>query len=163
MPASTRIVSFRELLANHFDAPTLTEATGFAHSYGTNPYAGYDGESHPFLFSGTLDSRLPTLTRVVTQDRGGRRVAIQLSALAGVGPANLAARGKDVTVFWTPETASARSAESIRDAADSGSAPVYESRLVGALLSFRRGEQLGTFIDEQTGSTWNIFGKATAG
>lgn len=49
MPASTRIVSFRELLANHFDAPTLTEATGFAHSYGTNPYAGYDGESRALL------------------------------------------------------------------------------------------------------------------
>ena len=32
---------------------------------------------------------------------------------------------------------------------------VYESRLVRALLSFRRGEQLGTFIDKQTSTTFN--------
>jgi len=90
-------------------------------------------------------------------------VAIHLSALAGVGVANLAAGGKDLTVFWAPGTASALGAESIKDAADIGSAAVYEIRVEGTLLSFRHGEQPGTFLDEQTGTNWNIFGTGVSG
>ena len=160
---STTIVSFRDFVANHPDAPILTEDTGFGRSYGINPYAGYDGDSRPFLFSGTPDPRLPALNRVVTLDRDGDGVAIPLTSLATVGVSNLKAGGKDLAVFWAPGTASALGAESIKDAADIGSAAVYESRLEGSDLTFRPGDVPGTFIDEQTGTSWNIFGTGIAG
>ncbi len=41
-------------------------ATGFARSYGRNPYVGYDDEdTFPFLFRGIVDDRAAAKQRVV--------------------------------------------------------------------------------------------------
>jgi len=162
-PLSTTIVAFRDFATTHPDGLVLTEDTGFGRSYGINPYEGYDGSTRPFLFSGKIDPRLPALDRVVTLGRDGDGTAIPLSALAAVRVANLEVDKVPIAVFWAPGTVSVLDASSIADAKDIGSAAAYLARLDDRVLRFRPNSAGGTFIDEQTGSTWNILGVATDG
>lgn len=159
----TSIVAFGEFAAAFPDALVLTEDTGFGRTYGINPYEGYDGSTSPFLFSGTIDSRLGALERVLTLDRSGEGVAIPLAALARAAVVNLTVGGEPVVAFWAPGTASALDASDIASARDVGSAVAYRATVGGRELTFRRGASDVTFSDDQTGSTWSIFGTATAG
>ena len=160
---STTIVAFRDFASTHPNGLVLTEDTGFGRSYGINPYEGYDSGTRPFLFSGKIDARLSALERVVTLGRDGDGTAIPLSALATARVANLEVEKLPIAVFWAPGTVSALDASSIKDAKDIGSAAVYQARVDGRVLRFRPGPANGTFVDEQTGSTWNILGVATDG
>jgi hypothetical protein len=159
----TSIVAFGEFAAAFPDALVLTEDTGFGRSYGVNPYEGYDGSASPFLFSGTVDPRLQALDRVLTLDRSGDGVAVPLDVLSGVRVANLVVADEPVAAFWVPGTASALDTADIALARDVGSAVAYRATLGGRVLTFRPGDSATTFRDEQTASTWDIFGTAIAG
>ena len=64
-------------------------------------------------------------------------------------------------VFFKPGTVSALDRTIISDSQDVGATGVFDPGLDGRKLTFRlQGEQ---FTDNQTGSVWNIFGKATSG
>lgn len=162
-PIPTSIVAFGEFVAAFPQALTLTEDTGFGRSYGINPYEGYDGSTSPFLFSGVLDPRLGALDRVLTLDRSGDGLAVPLAALAASRVANLIAGGEKVVAFWAPGTASALDAADIANARDVGSGVAYQATLGGRDLTFRPGDSDATFIDDQTGSRWSIFGTAVSG
>jgi hypothetical protein len=159
----TSIVAFGEFAAAFPEALVLTEDTGFGRSYGINPYEGYDGSTSPFLFSGAIDPRLGALDRVLTLDRSGDGLAVPLAALADSRVANLDAGGEKVVAFWAPGTASALDAADIANARDVGSAVAYRATLDGRALTFRRGDSDLTFSDDQTGSSWNVFGTAVSG
>ena len=47
----------------------------------------------------------------------------------------------------------------IDDSRDVGMAILYERELAGQTLNFRL-DETGNFVDEETGSRWNIFGEA---
>lgn len=162
-PFPTTIVSFGDFLLEHPDAPVLTEDTGYGRTYGVNPYEGYDGSSRPFLFSGVIDERLPALSRVVTLDRGGNGVAVPMTVLAELGVANVTVDGASFVVLWAPGATSALDGPSIADSREIGSAAVYSGIVNGVGTQFRPADEPGRFIDEATGSTWNIFGRAVAG
>ena len=54
----------------------------------------------------------------------------------------------------------------ISDSRDVGATGIFDANLAGRKLTFRLQEEGFTdpkFIDNQTGSVWNIFGKATSG
>ncbi len=161
LPAS--IVAWGEFQRAFPAAPVLTEETGFDRAYGINPYEFYDATSQPFLFSGTPDPRLPALERVVALDRTGAGLAIPMERLAAAGVANVEAGGVPVAVFWMPGTASALDQREIAMSRDIGSAAAYDARHGGRALRFAPGPAPGTFIDDATGSTWDIFGRAVAG
>ncbi len=116
-----------------------------------------------FLFSGTVDPRLQAFDRVLTLDRSGDGVAVPLDVLSGVRVANLAAAGEPVAAFWVPGTASALDTADIVIARDVGSAVAYRATLDGRGLTFRPGDADETFTDDQTGSTWDVFGTAIEG
>jgi len=162
-PLPTTILSFGEFAAEHPEADVLTEETGYGRTYGVNPYEGYDGSSRPFLFSGEADPRLPALSRVVTLDREGRGFAIPLEALAEAGVANVTAGGRQYVVFWAPGATSALDGLLIAESREIGSAAVYEAVADGRPAEFRAGSEPGVFLDDGSGSTWNIFGRATSG
>ncbi len=162
-PLSTTVVSFADFARAHPNGLVLTEDTGFGRSYGINPYEGYDGSSRPFLFSGKIDSRLPGLERVVALGRDSGGTAIALGALASLGVVNLVVEQVPIAVFWAAGTVSVLDAESIENAKEIGSAAAYQARIDGRVLRFRPGPAGGSFIDDQTGSSWNILGIATAG
>jgi hypothetical protein len=162
-PLPARIVAWGEFRRAFPAAPALTEDTGFSRAYGINPYEFYDATSQPFLFTGTPDPRLPALERVVGLDRAGAGLAIPMETLAKVRVANVEAAGAPVAVFWMPGTASALDQREIAQSRDIGSAAAYDARLDGRVLRFVPGPRPGTFTDEATGSTWDIFGRAVAG
>jgi Protein of unknown function (DUF3179) len=51
----------------------------------------------------------------------------------------------------------------ISEGREVGAAAVFESGVGGRTLDFRAGPEPGTFRDTQTGSTWDMRGRAIAG
>lgn len=162
-PLGASIVAWGEFRRAFPRAPALTEATGFDRAYGVNPYEFYDATSQPFLFNGEPDPRLPALERVVTLDRAGQGLAVPFAALAQAGVANVEAGGVPVAVFWMPGTASALDQREVAESRDVGSAAAYDARLDGQRLTFEPGPEPASFRDRETGTLWDIFGRAVSG
>ncbi len=71
------------------------------------------------------------------------------------------AGGRPVVVFFKRGVVSPLDAPSIAGSRDVGTAAAFDQRLDGRRLRFeRRGDG---FVDRQTGSRWNIAGRAVAG
>jgi len=160
----TQIVSFADFVAAHPAGDVLSRDTGHERSYGGNPYVGYDkAGSPPFLFDGVVDGRLAPKERVVSVERNGAALAFPYAELMKAGVANATVGGDPVVVFWTPGTASPLDSRDIlgRDIGATGAfSPVVDSRT----LSFERSGAPGAPIrDRETGSSWSITGRATAG
>ena len=69
--------------------------------------------------------------------------------------------GRPIAVFWDEGTASALDAGTVAGGRDVGSAVSYSREVDGQTLTFRAdGERIA---DEQTGSEWNLLGKAVGG
>ena len=157
-----QIVSFAEVRAAAPEAPVLSRDTGFARRYGQNPYVGYDDADSPaFLFAGTPDGRLAPKARVVSIDAPAEAVAYPLETLSEAGVVNDRIGNTPVTLFWQAGTTSALDAASIAASRDVGAVGVFERTLDGRNLTFQADGD--AFVDEETGSTWNVLGAATAG
>ncbi|MFO7536928.1 MAG: DUF3179 domain-containing protein, partial [Chloroflexota bacterium] len=156
------IISFADFRAAHPGGLVLSRETGFSRSYGQNPYVGYDTiGQNPFLFQGEIDGRLPAMVRVITLSIDDVDMAYPLPTLAEMGVINDEQAGQPIVVFHTPGTSSALGAANIAAAEDIGATGVFDPVLDDQHLTFQA--ENGQFIDEQTGSTWNILGQAIAG
>jgi len=157
----TQLVSFRDFKTAFPDAQVLSQNTGFSRPYGKNPYRGYDTDQQPFLFADIPDSRLQAVDRVVTVTNGDIAKAYPYKILAQKNVVADTVGEQDLVVFWEAGTTSALDKASIADSRDVGSVTVYDPNLNGLKLTFTwNGE---SFVDDQTNSTWNIFGQAIAG
>ena len=67
----------------------------------------------------------------------------------------------DVVVVWVSGTSSPLDAGTVAGGRDVGSAAVYERTLEGRTLTFRF--DTAHVTDRETGSVWNILGRATTG
>lgn len=160
LPSS--LISFADFKAAYADGVILSRDTGIARDYGRNPYAGYDTiGSNPFLFRGELDGRLPAVARVVTVSLPEVDVAYPLEILSEVGVIDDTQGGQEMVVFHISGTASALGASTIAEAEDVGATGVFDPNLNGQRLTFTRDGD--TFVDDQTGSRWNIVGQAIEG
>ncbi|MFQ3648176.1 MAG: DUF3179 domain-containing protein [Anaerolineae bacterium] len=130
-------------------------------SYGRNPYIGYDSNPQPMLYTGPVDKRLPATERVLAGVIHDQPIAYPFSVLARHGVINDIVRGWPVVAVWHAGTVSALDRGKIDESRDVGSAALFNPMVEGRVLTFRR--QGGQLIDEQTGSTWNLFGEATQG
>ena len=135
--------------------------------YGDNPYTGYDStDEPPFLFVGELDGRLSPFERVATLDLGDEFVAYPFVLLEDVKVFHDTRKGDDIVVFWIPGGVSALDASSIDDGREVGSTGIFKREIDGEPLTFALNpddETEETFVDDQTGSVWNIFGTALSG
>jgi hypothetical protein len=156
------IVSFADFQAAYPNGQVLSRDTGHPRGYGTNPYVGYDDiNSSPFLYSGPKDGRLPPMERVATVELGGEMAAYPFSRLVQAHVVNDIAGGTPVVVLHQGGTVSALDASVISASRDVGAAAVFERTLDGQVLTFSwRSDR---FVDDQTGSLWDILGRATAG
>ena len=146
------------------DALVLSRDTGTTRDYGRNPYLGYDDvEASPFLFRGEVDPRLPAMARVVGLGDPGDPVAVRTDELLARAVVELEVAGEPVVVLGAPGQASALDTREIADGADVGTTGVFSARLDGRTLSLRPGEAPGEFVDDVTGSTWDVQGRAVAG
>lgn len=165
------LISFADFRAAHPEGVILSRETGVSRSYGENPYVGYDAiGQNPFLFDGPTDGRLPAMARVVTVSLADDPqlaveepldIAYPLDILAEAGVINDTQAGVELAVFHKPGTSSALGARVIAEAEDVGATGVFNRRLNDQVLTFT--QEGDNFVDEQTGSTWNILGQAIAG
>ena len=141
------------------------DRTGARRSYGTNPYTGLDDpDGQPFLFRGDVDVRARAMQRVVALEVDDEATAWTLEAISGdaetvVTTGEIA--GIPVVVFWKAGQASALQEADVAAGRDVGTVGVFSPTFAGNVLTFRA--EGDGFIDDATGTTWNIFGEATAG
>jgi len=160
LPAT--IVSWADFKAAFPNGRVLSRDTGHRRDYGRNPYVGYDDiNSSPFLFDRRTDPRLAAMERVVTVELGGELAAYPFSRLEQQPVVADRVGGTDIVVFFKKGTVSALDLSAIADSRDIGSAAVFKSVLNGRMLTFRA--EGAAFVDAETGSRWDIFGRATSG
>lgn len=161
IPAS--IIGWGEFKAEFPDGRVLSTETGYSRPYGRNPYVGYDDiDNSPFLYRGPeTPGQLRPMTRILAVEANGDPVAFAYSVLEELRVVNETIGGEDLVVFWQPGTASALDSAEIAFGRDVGSANVFSRLVRGRSLTFTFDGS--TFVDEQTGSRWNLIGAATEG
>lgn len=164
-PISSPLLGWGEFTEAFPDGQVLDrDNTGYARSYGANPYTNYDDPTgFPFLFRGATDDRIGAQRRVAGVSLDGTAKAWTLEAVSG-GPARAthdSVGEQPVVVFWKSGQATALESGEISGGRDVGSVGVFIPEAGGGALTFVA--EGGLFRDEQTGSTWNVFGEAIDG
>jgi hypothetical protein len=157
------IVGWAEIKENYPEARVLSKETGFTRPYGQNPYQGYDNINNtPFLFRGpATPGQLPAMARVLTVDLNQEAVAYPYDVLQEQPVINDTRGGQEIVIFWQPGTTSALDALSIVEGKDVGAGASFSRQLDGGTLSFSSDGQ--RILDDQTGSQWDVFGRAVSG
>ena len=101
------------------------------------------------------------MERVVAVGIGNADIAYPYRLLRPAGVINDQFAGRDLVAFFEAGASSALDTPSIAEGADVGAAGVFDPAVDGRKLNFSSNE--GVISDDQTGSTWNIVGQATAG
>jgi hypothetical protein len=164
---AVQIVAWEDWVARYPDGKVLSRDTGHERSYGANPYQGYDRpDSSPFLFQGEPDPRLPPKARVVGVRVGEDVIAfpyqeLQEHSVGGWSVVSETVRERLVVVFWKDGAVSAVDAPQVAFSHSVGATGVFDSLLEGRRLTFVATSE--GIVDEQTGSSWDIFGRATTG
>jgi len=160
---SSLLISLEEFVTSYPEGKILSTHTGHNIAYGTNPYTGYDdpGNIRPRLYSGTVDTRLPAMERVIDIQVNGKYKIYPLTLIQEKGVINDRFEGRDIVIFYTSKTVSVLDEQQISESRKIGSVTVFSRKVDDSLLSFRK-EPEG-FVDEQTGSTWSITGKCISG
>ena len=154
------------------DARVLSRDTGYPPSrYGTNPYTGYDSSTSPFLYRGPeVSGQYDPMARVIQVVVEGESLAVAYPLLREELVVEEEVGGRNVVVFWAPGTASALDASAISRGRDVGSANAFLARAGGRALTFRpmAGDeadpsQAARFVDNETGTLWDVAGEALSG
>jgi hypothetical protein len=160
LPSQT--LSWADFRRIHPGGDVLSRDTGVERDYGRNPYAGYDQpDSEPFLFDGETDDRLPPKERVVAIFAEDETVVVPFSRLVREPVVETEAGRRPVVVFYKRGVVSPLDAPVIEGSRDVGTAAAFEPRAGGRRLSFERRDS--GFVDRETGSRWDIAGRAVAG
>jgi hypothetical protein len=156
------IISWGDFKSAYPEGQVLSRETGFSRPYGRNPYAGYDDvDNSPFLFRGDPDRRLLPMERVVAVTIDDASVAFPFSVLEKEKVINYQYGDQNLVVFFKPGTASALDQSSIKDSRDVGATSVFTPQVKDHDLTFRA--EGNSFIDNETGSVWNILGQSVSG
>ncbi len=163
-------VAFETFLAEHPNGLVLSRPGGFGRSYGTNPYVNYDTpDGNPDFFADVPDGRLPPQTRVLVIRHGGGVAAIVHDTLQSEGVMTVDVGGTEVVAFHLPGTATPIQNPQVAFGRDVGATAVYDPTVDGQQLTFARkpdaasSAEPGAFVDDQTGSTWSLLGRALDG
>jgi Protein of unknown function (DUF3179) len=164
VPSST--VSWEVFKESRPDGKVLDRnRTGANRRYGTNPYTGLDDPNgQPFLFRGDIDVRAKAMQRIVAIEGPNEAVAWASDAISDdTGTAATAGEfdGEPLVILWLAGEASAVDSSDIAAGRDVGTVGVFSSVVDGETLSFRAEDEV--FVDDQTSSTWNVFGEAVSG
>ena len=165
-PVPSPLLAWGDFRDAHPEGKVLDrESTGFARDYGRNPYFGYDDpETTPFLLRGFgVDDRARAKQRVVGIEAGDAATAYSLDAIAN-GPANavpVSVGGQDFVILWQAGQSTALEDDAIDGGRDVGSVGVFIPELSGQQLTFVASPD--GFLDNETGTTWNILGEGVTG
>ena len=156
------LVSWGEFKSSYPEGLLLSRDTGYDFPYGQFVYYGYDApESWPVLLKTLPDLRLPSMERVVAFTVDGQGIAYPLSYVARTGVLHDSIGGLDLVIFHAGSRQSPYPAGNGEERRVIGSTGVFEASLDDRILSFTLRD--GRIMDEETGSTWNILGRAVEG
>lgn len=160
---SSAVVSWADFRDRFPDGLVLSRDTGFDREYGLNPYPGYEDDADPIqrFITDAVDPRLPAKERVIGLEADGEAVTVRHRDVFDDGVVALEFAGRPVTVWNLPGTASAIEGVRVSGGDDVGSTAVFVAEAAGQTLSFSRTGD--GFVDDQTGSSWSIFGVAEDG
>jgi hypothetical protein len=160
----SQVLSWAQFKASHPRGTVLLRPKGFDRPYGQNPYVGYDSvpTSRPRLYGGRLDPRLPPLERVVAVFAGRDAAVVAFSELARQPVVTGSVGGRPLVVLYARGVASALDERDIARSRDVGTAGAFDPRVRGRALRFTADGQ-DRFRDLQTGSSWDVTGRALAG
>jgi len=147
----------------HPEGWVLSRDTGADRDYGRNPYIGYDeAASDPFLFDGDADPRFEPKERVLGLGGEQDPVAVPLAALSRVRVFEVEVSGQPVVLWAVEGLRSALDTADIAEGREIAATGAFVPEADGRRLTFAAaGEQ--TFRDEQTGSAWDVLGRAVEG
>ena len=124
------MIAWEDFKASYPEGKVLSRDTGYQRDYGTQPYTNYDDpDSTPFLFRGNLDQRLPPKERVVAVTVGDEDMAFPFPVLREEMVVNYALGGRDIVVFFEPDTLSALGKPILSGADPVGSTGVFDPNL----------------------------------
>jgi hypothetical protein len=155
-------VSWAAWIDAHPEGLVLSRDTGSDRDYGRNPYPGYDDiDVAPFLFEGETDGRLAAKERVIGIGRDTDPTAVRLDPLLEDGVAVFELDGAPAVAWALPGTASALDTDRVDEGRDVGATGVFRPVVDDRPLTFDR--RSGSFVDRETGSTWDVLGRAVDG
>ncbi len=155
------MLPWNEVKEEHPDAEVLSRDTGYNRSYGRNPYRNYDSSDSPFLYSGPTDDEFSPMTRVVTVFHNDDSQGFPYPTLREERAVTETIGGEEIVVFWHEGTASPLDSGDVSEGRDVGTANAFFSEVDGQSLSFTvEGDEI---VDEETGSTWEVTGRAVDG
>jgi len=159
----SQVLSWTQFKATYPHGTVLSRNTGFQRPYESNPYQGYDTvpTSRPQFYRGRVDPRLPPLERVEAVFAGRQAAVVPFSALARHPVVRGSIAGRPLVVLYTPGVVSALDASAIASSRDVGTAGAFDPRVGNRTLRFWA-TGAGRFRD-QTGSTWDVTGRALDG
>ena len=158
------LINWETFKKTYPDGSVLSRDTGNPRPYGQNPYEKYDSQSRPYssFFFPDTDARLPAMERIAAVQIAGETAAFPFSALEERRVIHDEVGNVPLVAFWAPGTASALDAAQINRGRDVGSSGVYERTVDGRRLTFEPAGD-GRFRDRETGSTWDVLGRAIGG
>ncbi|TDO36304.1 uncharacterized protein DUF3179 [Kribbella sp. VKM Ac-2527] len=154
-------VAWRDFRADNPNAWTLSRSTGFDRDYGRNPYVGYDEADKPLFDAPGEDPRLPALERIVAIPGKQETIAVVRESVTRTGVRTITIDRRSLVVWHRPGQASALERADVSAGRDIGTVAVFEPVAGGRPLTFKPAG--AGFVDAQTGSRWNILGRATGG
>lgn len=165
-PRPSLLLSYEEFRQSFPDGQVLGPSSGpdgdDRPDYGATRYAGYDGgKGPPQHVDGVLDPRLDPAARVLALEVNGEPGAFDFSHLISRRVLNDQVGGKPVVAFWSPGALSVLDTPRIADARDVGMAAAHGREVDGRLLTFDFID--GAVRDRESGSVWNLSGRAISG
>ncbi|HAV78073.1 MAG TPA: hypothetical protein DCX53_12055 [Anaerolineae bacterium] len=141
----------------------LSRDTGEYRRYDLTPYHLYDDiKKEPFFYYGPeVPQILPSMMRIIGVEFNGISVAYPYSSLEQQRLINDSVGGNEIVLIWSPDAVSALDKFRISNARKVGSAVGYSRIIARRLLTFRSVD--GKYFDAETGSEWDIFGRAVDG
>jgi hypothetical protein len=162
---STALIRWADFRDNHPDGDVLSLASG-PFDYGTNGYVGYSSRAAPygrFFNPDKLDERFDALSRVVGVRVDDATKAYPFSTISPVGAVNDELNGTPLAIWWgAPDTADSLDSQRIGAGQAIGTGIAFVRDVNGQVLTFTANGD-DTFTDAETGTTWNLLGRAIDG
>jgi hypothetical protein len=160
IPANT--IAFEDWKTAHPDGKVLSRETDHQRRYGVNPYESYDQPAtRPLLFHGEPDRRRPPKERVVGVRIGDTARAYPWPVLAQRVVVHDVLGTEPLVIFYRPGALSALDEAQMDRSRAVGATGVFSPLVGGRALTF---EAAGRDVrDRDTGSTWDVLGRAVAG
>lgn len=157
-----QIISFAQFASAYPRGEVLSKQTGHTRDYGRNPHFRYDNiEGGPSHFRGKPDRRLRSMEKVIGLEVGETAKAYPYSISSTRRVLYDRIGAQELVIFHAEGALSALDATDMKRSKEAGSTGVFAPFVDGRRLSFRY--ENGLFIDAETGSHWDILGRAVSG